>query len=278
LPKPPGPPRPENSKSLVLSLAKGFRVLEVFDSGDPELTLAQIAQKADLDAGTTHRILKTLVMLGYLRQTPATKRYSLSLKVLDLGFHAIARMDFQAGARPILRSLVGELNEAASVGVLDGGEIIYIERVHAGHFRLGVDIRIGTRIPAYCTALGYAILAHLPLDQRMHVLGLRDRVRLTPRTPVTIPDIERRLDEVRELGYALSDQDSVHGLRVVAAPILDPDGHPYGGVSVTSPTMASSLEDFVANSSGPVVRASVELGRILRLSGASAPAIQKPVK
>ncbi|MEJ7609267.1 MAG: helix-turn-helix domain-containing protein, partial [Bryobacteraceae bacterium] len=78
-------------KSLVMSLAKGFRVLEVFDQHDTEQTLTEIAAKADLDAGTAFRLVRTLVMLGYLRQSKHNKRYSLGLKVLDLGFHAIAR-------------------------------------------------------------------------------------------------------------------------------------------------------------------------------------------
>lgn len=257
-------------KSLVMSLAKGFRVLEIFDEHDPELTLSEIAQKADLDAGTAFRFVQTLVMLGFLRPVAGTKRYCLGLKVLDLGFNAIARMDLHSSSRPILRSLVGQVNEAASIGVLDGPEIVYIERVHAGLARLGVSVRIGSRIPAYCTALGHAILAHAPLEERMEILNMRERVKLTPRTPVTIAEIEGRLDRVRRLGYALSDQDTVPGLRVIAAPVLDPDGHPYAGVSVAAPSVACSLEDFVSSSAGPVIEAAKSLARVLSLGGSSA--------
>jgi IclR family pca regulon transcriptional regulator len=257
------------TKSLVLSLAKGFRILEVFDGREPELTLSQIAKRAELDSGTAFRLVKTLVMLGYLRQADNTKRYYLGLKVLDLGFSAISRMDLHASARPILRGLVGQLNEAASIGVLDSSNVVYIERVHAGLARLGVNVRIGSRIPAYCTAMGHSILAHLPFEQRVGILNMQERVKLTPRTPVTIPEIEERLEQVRRIGYALSDQDSVSGLRVLAVPILDADGHPYAGVSVAAPSVASSLEDFVANSAGPVRQAAKDLGRLLSLAGSS---------
>jgi IclR family pca regulon transcriptional regulator len=258
------------NKSLVLSLAKGFRILEVFDGREPELTLSQIAQRAELDSGTAFRLVKTLVMLGYLRQVESAKRYYLGLKVLDLGFHAISRMDLHASARPILRGLVGQLNEAASIGVLDSSHVVYIERVQAGLARLGVNVRIGSRIPAYCTAMGHSILAHLPFEQRIGILNMQERVKLTPRTPVTIPEIEERLEQVRRIGYALSDQDTVSGLRVLAVPILDSDGHPYAGVSVASPSVACSLDDFVANSVGPVRQAAKDLGRILSLAGSSA--------
>src|SRR5262247_714799 len=103
----------ETSKSTVLSLAKGFRVLEAFDAREPVLTLSQIAVRAELDPGTTFRLVKTLVMLGYLQAADA-KKYRLGPKVLDLGFNAFGRMDLHALARPILRSLIGQVNEAAS--------------------------------------------------------------------------------------------------------------------------------------------------------------------
>lgn len=263
---------PAVNKSMVLSLAKGFRVLETFDSREPEQNLSRIAEKAALDAGTAFRLIKTLVTLGYLRQVDGVKRYRLATKVLDLGFHAIAGMDLHECARPILRSLVGEVNEAASVTVLEGADVVYVERVQAGFVRLGVTVRIGSRVPAYCSAAGHAILAHLPPDRRMEILRARERTKLTPSTPTSIPEIEQRVARVRECGYALSDQETVPGLRVLAAPIVDADGNPYGAVSVAAPSVACSLEDFIATSAAPVRRAAGELSRILRISGAASTA------
>ncbi|MDX2180944.1 MAG: IclR family transcriptional regulator [Bryobacteraceae bacterium] len=266
------PKTPVSVKSTVLSLAKGLRVLESFEPREPELTLTQIAAKTGLDAGTAFRVVKTFLMLGYLRQAEGAKRYRLAMKVLDLGFNALSAMDLHDSSRPILRSLVGEVSEAASLSVLEGAEVVYIERVQAGWTRLGVNIRIGSRIPAYCTAAGIAILAHLPPERRLEVLRLRERVKLTPSTPVTIAEIEGRCRKARELGYALSDQDTVPGLRVLGAPILDADGHPYGAVSVASPSIACPLDDFVATSAAPLVRAAADLSRILRISGAASAA------
>ncbi len=259
-------------KSTVQSLAKGLRVLESFTAREPEQNLSQIAAKAGLDAGTAFRVVKTFVTLGYLHQVDGAKRYRLAMKVLDLGFQALSGMDLHESSRPILRSLVGEVSEAASLSVLEGAEVVYIERVQAGWMRLGVNVRVGSRIPAYCTAAGHAILAYLPPERRLEVLRLRERVKHTPKTPVTIAEIERRLGRVRQLGYALCDQENVPGLRALAAPVLDPDGHPYGAVSVAAPSLASSVEDFVATSAGPLVRAAVELSRILRVSGAASAA------
>ncbi len=261
---------PVNLKSVVLSLAKGFRVLEVFDAHEREMTLSEIASRADLDAGTTFRLVKTLVMLGYLESVESAKRYRLGLKVLDLGFNAIARMDLRTASRPILRSLIGPVNEAASIAALDGADMVYIERIQAGLARLGVTQRIGSRIPAYCTAVGYAVLAHMSLEQRLEVLSLRERIKLTPSTPVTIPEIEQRLEHVRKLGYALSDQDTVLGVRVIAAPILDLDGHPWASVSTATPAYVCPLAEFVERSAERVMEAAANLSRVLRISGSIA--------
>jgi IclR family pca regulon transcriptional regulator len=259
----------EASKSMVMSLAKGFRVLEVFDAHDPDLTLSQIAARAELDPGTTFRLVKTLVMLGYLQPADG-KKYRLGLKVLDLGFNAFGRMDMHAIVRPVLRSLVGPVNEAASIAVMDGPELVYMERIQLPLGRLGITQRIGARVPAYCTAVGHAILAYLPLQDRLQILKSRERTKLTPNTPVSIAEIESRLQKVRELGYAVSDQDTVIGVRVIAAPIFDADDRPWAAISAAAPWMACSLQEFVAHTAPPVVAAAENLTKVSRISGSTA--------
>src|SRR5206468_7990132 len=176
-------------KSTVLSLAKGFRVLELFTATEPELNLSEIALRAELDTGTAFRIIRTLVLLGYLEQAVGAKRYRLALKVIDLGFNAIARMDLHSLARPVLRSLVGPICEAASIGILDGADVVYIDRVQVGFSPLGITRGIGSRVPAYCSAVGHAMLAYLPLEHRQKILNSRERPKLTPNTLVTIAEI-----------------------------------------------------------------------------------------
>ena len=128
-------------KNTVQSLAKGFRVLHAFTAEEPELKLAEVARRAGLDNGTAFRLLETLMKLGYLERFPDTKQYRLTLKPLELGFNAIARMDLRTIAQPELRALVGSVREAASIGILDRDEVVYIERYQEGQVRLGVDIR-----------------------------------------------------------------------------------------------------------------------------------------
>ena len=181
-----------DSRNLVGSLAKGLRVLESFTADRPELTLSEVAGLAKLDPGTCFRMLNTLVMLGYVDRVPESRRFRLTLKVTDLGFHAIGRADLREVARPILRSLVGELNEAASLGVLDGADVVYIDRIRAGLTRIGVDIRIGTTIPAYCSAIGQAIMAYLPSDELARLLAMRTRSETFPSKPMGKDEIRAR--------------------------------------------------------------------------------------
>jgi IclR family transcriptional regulator, pca regulon regulatory protein len=257
-----------SEKNTVLSLAKGFRILEAFTAQEPELTMAEVARRAGVDNATAFRFLNTLVDIGYVDRVPEAKKFRLGLKVLDLGFNAIARSDLRNSARPILRALVGEINEAASIGVLDGADIIYVERIQAGLARLGVDIRIGSRVPAYSSAVGHAILAWLPRQNQISILQSQPRKSLTSTTLTDLDTLLDRLEQVKRRGYAISDQETVTGLYVLAAPVLDTDGIPLAGLSIAAPAFQTSLMDFETAGARPVVQAAQALSRTLQSSGA----------
>jgi IclR family pca regulon transcriptional regulator len=259
--------RTAGDKNTVQSLAKGFRVLEAFTRDRPEPVMAELARAAGLDNATTFRVLNTLVQLGYVARVGATRKFRLTLKCLDLGFNAIARTELRDHARPLLRAMVGTAIEAASLGVSDGAEMVYVERVQAGLARLAVEVRIGSRVPAYSTALGHAVLAHLPRPQQLAILRAAPR---EPRTPQTLTDLDAllaRLDQVRADGFALSDQENVSGLRVLAAPVLDADAMPVAAVSAAAPAFPQTLADFAAAARGPVVAAAATLSRALSAAG-----------
>jgi IclR family pca regulon transcriptional regulator len=257
----------EDSRNVVNSLAKGLRILEAFSAERPELTLSEVASRAGLDPGTAFRMLNTLVMLGYLSRIPESKRFRLTLKVVDLGLHAIARADLREIARPILRSIVGEVNEAASLGVLDGADILYVERVRAGLTRIGVDIRIGTTIPAFWSTIGEAFLAYLPKAELARVLSMTPRAGAFPHKPMNRAEIEERLASVREDGYALRDSYFGSGLRVLAVPVLDIDGYPLAAISVAVPQMQMSMTDFRERALAAVRRAAGDIAKAVQASG-----------
>ena len=253
------------SKSSVQSLAKAFKVLEAVAGSDFDMTLSEIAVAAGTDPGTTHRMLKTLVDLGYVTRGD-DKRFSLTLKVLDLGFRAIGRRDMRAIARPILRSLVGAVSEAASLGVLSGSDILYVERMRAGITRLGVDIRVGTLIPAATSVIGWAILAFLPKDERERVLSTESRQRDFP----SLKDRDKlraELVQTRKQGCALSGSHVTSGLEVLAVPVCDQDGYPIAAISVAAPSMRMTLDELRKTALGPVQAAASQIARAMEASG-----------
>ncbi|HQP20342.1 MAG TPA: IclR family transcriptional regulator C-terminal domain-containing protein [Phenylobacterium sp.] len=259
-----------DDKNIVKSVAKAFAVLEAFGADEPELVLADVARAAGLDNGATFRFLNTLVMLGYVEKVADTRRFRLTLKCLELGFNAIARSDLRSLGRPLLRAIVGERIEAASLGVLDRHEVVYVERIQAGLERLAVDVRVGNRVPAFSSALGRAILSRMPDAQRRAILAAEPPRRLTDRTLIDLDEILAEIDHAAELGYAISDQETVTGLRVIAAPITDIDGVPVAAISAAAPSFGRSLEEFIADARDPLLDAAHRLSTAIRAAGGMA--------
>lgn len=254
-------------RSTVQSLAKGFRILEAFTADREAMTLSEVAEAAGLNPGTTFRMLNTLVDLGYVAKVPDTRTFRLTLKVLDLGFHAIAHKDLRAVVRPELYTLVNDVNEAASFAVLKGAEVLYIERVRAGVTRLGVDIRIGTTIPAHESIIGQAILAFLPPDVVEKLASLPQRETLSAQEMIEWSSIEPSLAAIRNDGYALRDSTLSKGLRILAVPVLDPDGRAIGAISIAAPAARIAEDEFRLRALEPAQKAARAVARSLEAGG-----------
>jgi IclR family pca regulon transcriptional regulator len=256
-----------DDKNIVKSVAKAFAVLEAFGPDASELVLADVARAAKLDNATAFRLLNTLEMLGYVERVPDTRRFRLTFKCVDLGFSAIAHSDLRSLARPLLRGIVNDRIEAASIGVLDGADVFYIERIQAGLHRLAVDIRVGNRVPAYSSAVGRAILSRLPVESQRAILESRPPRSLTDRTLVDIDAILAQVAEAARVGYAISEQETVTGLRVLAAPIVDLDGVPIAAVSAAAPSYGRTLEEFIADARDATCSAAEKLSVAVRAGG-----------
>lgn len=235
---------PKNPKNYVASVSKAFAVLRSFTSEAFELTLSEVAARADLDRGTAFRLIQTLIELGYLQPVPQSRRFRLGLACLDLGYTVLSHGSLRAIVEPLLRALVPEVGDAASLGILDGGDVIYLARVGAGLDRHKMDRRPGSRIPAYSAALGHVMLAHLARDEQIERLEARPRVKLSERTLTDLDALLARLDLVRKKGHAVSDGENAYGLRTLATPIFDAQGVVIGGLSVTIDAMRMDMPAF----------------------------------
>ncbi|WP_407192541.1 IclR family transcriptional regulator [Bradyrhizobium sp. STM 3566] len=235
---------PKNPKNYVASVGKAFAVLKSFTSEAFELTLSEIAARADLDRGTAFRLIQTLIELGYLQAVPQSRRFRLGVACLDLGYTVLSHGSLRTIVEPLLRELVPAVGDAASLGILDGGDVVYLARVGAGLDRHKMDRRPGSRIPAYSAALGHVMLAHLARDEQIARLELRPRVKLSERTLTDLDALLSRLDQVKKKGHAVSDGENAYGLRTLATPIFDAQGLVIAGLSVTVDAMRMDMAAF----------------------------------
>jgi len=256
----------ENAKNLVQSAAKVFAVLRAFDPAIPELTITDVAGRAGLDRGTAFRLIHTLVSLGYICPVSGTKRFRLGLKCLELGFLTLSCQDLKVHAAPLLRERVPSIADAGSLGVLDGPDVVYLERVDDGAGRHDVDRRPGRRIRAYGAALGHAQLAFLPEARQIEILESAERVKLSERTLTELDALLDRLRLVRSRGYAISDGENAYGLRTIAAPVLDASGLPVAGVSFTIDASRMALDEFVAMAKPEILSVAQQLTDAIRYS------------
>lgn len=233
-----------NPKNYVASVGKAFAVLRSFSSEAFELTLSEIAARADLDRGTAFRLIQTLIELEYLQAVPQSRRFRLGVACLDLGYTVLSHGSLRTIVEPLLRELVPGVGDAASLGILDGGDVVYLARIGAGLDRHKMDRRPGTRIPAYSAALGHVMLAHLGRDEQIARLEARPRVKLSERTLTDLDALLARLDQVKKKGHAVSDGENAYGLRTLAKPIFDAQGLVIGGLSVTIDAVRMDMPAF----------------------------------
>jgi IclR family pca regulon transcriptional regulator len=223
----------------VQSLRRGLTVIRAFDAHHSELTLSEVARICDLTRAAARRFLLTLVDLGYVRTDG--RLFSLTPRVLELGYAFLSSLSLPEVAEPHLEHLVAEVHESSSLSVLDGDDIVYVARVPTSRI-MTVAINVGTRFPAYATSMGRVLLASLPEHELQAYL---DRVRLDRLTAHTVPTVaalRSELGRIRDQGYAIVDQELEEGLRAVAAPIRDRTGRVVGAVNISVQASRASVE------------------------------------
>lgn len=251
-----------NPKNVVNSVAKAFTVLTAFQPSTPIMSVSEVAAAANLDRGTAYRLLNTLLDLGYLISVPS-KRFRLSLKCLELGFNALSSHDLWDHAKPLLEECVPDFADAASLGTLEGSDILYLQRVDSGLAHHNIDVRPGRRVKAYASALGHVILAHLPESTQIQTLESSERVKLSERTLTELPDLLQRCAEVRERGYAISDGENAYGLRTVAAAVFNSHRVPVAAISLTVEASRMSMAELVDIGAPLTLRIAGQLSKAL---------------
>jgi IclR family pca regulon transcriptional regulator len=233
--------------STSQSLERGLAILSTFTATRPLLGVTELAREVGLSRSSAHRYIATLAKLGYLEQEASTRRYRLGPRVVDLGFSAINSMELRQLAAPDLQALSDSTGRTVNMAVLDGADIVYIERCRSasqGQREIDLNLHVGSRLPAYCTSMGKVLLAGLPdgeLDARI------DRIDFQRRGPNTITArsaLRKELALVRERGLAVNNEELAHGLRSIAAPLRGQGGEVVAAINLAAHRSLVSMEDL----------------------------------
>lgn len=225
----------ERDPLMVQSVEKAFRVLRAFDGAHAALGLTQIAAATGLDMSAAQRFTHTLVQLGYLAKNEETRRFELTVRALDFGYRYTRGSALVALGLPVLMHLSKETEETVNLTVLDATEIVFVSRVMSRHV-LNNDVVTGTRLPAFCTAPGMAILSALPEVEALDILARSDLCAYTPQTTWQMADLAAKLKASAERGYATAFEEYFPGDLSIAAPVFGRDGRPAGAINIAVST------------------------------------------
>ena len=217
-------------KSGVQSVERIFQLIESLAAHPAGAGLQRLAQDTGLAKSTVHRLLASLVSLGYAAQDE-NGRYRLTLKMFELSSGIVNSMDIMDVAEVHLERLAQRTGEAVHLVIRDGQDIVYIYKTESGPMRM--SSRVGLRSPLYCTGVGKAILATLPADEVAQIWQHTTPQKLTAHTIVEYDALQAQLTEVRTNGYAIDDEENELGVRCVAVAIPGVGGRADSAFSIS---------------------------------------------
>jgi IclR family pca regulon transcriptional regulator len=219
---------------FVASVEKAFRVLDVFKATKSELGLSEVAAKSGIGKSAAQRFLYTLQTLGYLTQNPASKTFRLSSKLFELSASYVPENLLREKAEPVLEEANRRCEETLNLTILDGTDVTYILRFPSKHV-VSVNLTVGTRLPAFCTAPGRILLAHAEAGTVEAALDKSQLVRRTEHTEIDPAKLREILKQVRRQGYSFCNQEAFLGDISIAAPVVNSSGDVVAAVNVAVP-------------------------------------------
>jgi IclR family transcriptional regulator, pca regulon regulatory protein len=253
-------PTRTRDRDQVAALANGLRAVEAFSSSRQYMTVADVARQTGMTRAATRRYLLTLTACGYA-QTDG-KRFQLTSRVLRLGHAYISSVPLPQIAQPIVEELGHRTDESVALSVLEASESLTIA-TSAPRRIVGIFTRIGTHLPALSTATGRVLLAGKPDDAIKALLRTERIQKLTPKTKTAPAEILKEIQRIRELGYALNDEEIELGLRVIAVPVRDSTGSVVASMCVSTYSSRYEVEQLTQRFLQPLLRASERLGQLV---------------
>jgi DNA-binding IclR family transcriptional regulator len=249
-----------HTRYTLLTLVKGLAALEALETVDDGLTLTELARRLKESQTVVFRVLKTLEEHGYVQHEPVSRRYTLGLRIWEMGAKAVGRTGLVEAVRPVLKWLTTVTGQTSGLIVLRGTDVLYLD-IREGQEALRFYAEPGSRAPAYGTASGKAMLAwHPECATQVVKAGMR---RLTPTTIVRAADLRRELQEIRRTGVAINRGERQPDLVAVAAPLFDARGECVAAVGIAGSRtrFTDDMEDFKRHVRKASEEISTKLGR-----------------
>ncbi|MRS16005.1 helix-turn-helix domain-containing protein [Enterobacteriaceae bacterium RIT691] len=248
--------------NFMASLARGLEVIQAFTPQRPVLSISQISQKTGIPRAAVRRCLYTLGKLGFVYAEDG-KNFQLRPRILSLGHAWLASTPLARSAQPVLKHLSEMLNESCSIATLDGDDILYIARASSSRI-MTIDLDIGSRLPAWATSMGRVLLSGQPEEKLNDMLARVTMIRYTPQTVDSVSQLRAELKRVRQQGYALNDQELEMGLRSLAVPLFNPQGHIVAALNVGVHAGQVSAHEMIERVLPELQKAAKELTLLLR--------------
>ncbi|HEY6874276.1 MAG TPA: IclR family transcriptional regulator [Geobacteraceae bacterium] len=256
----------EKSDYMIQAVSHALDLLEAFSEKTPEIGIAQLCKRLRLGRTNVLRLIATLEPREFIEENKLTGNYRLGLKALELRTSFIRQMALLPQARPILAGLAHDCNETCYVAILKEFRCIYLDVVETPQV-VRIVSRVGSRLPAHCTAAGKVQLSHLPGEELERFFATRELTRFTPRTITDRAELRDHLREIAAQGYAVDDEELEEGVRGVAAPIRTYEEKVVGAIIISGPTMRFSDERLKEELIPLAVRAAREVSAKLGYTG-----------
>ncbi len=223
----------------VQSLARASSILEAIAKNNNHISITELSKVVDLHKSTVHRLLKSLIELGYVRQNTNDSHYELTVKLFELGASVIRQNDLIATARPYLEKLSVLSGEVVHLVIPDQTDIIYVDKVESTH-TLRMHSYIGKRSPMYCTAVGKAILATQSDDAVRNFWTQISPVKHTPYTIVDIESFLQEIEQIRSKGISYDNEEHETEIRCIGTALTNYSGTVVGAISISGPKQRMS--------------------------------------
>jgi DNA-binding IclR family transcriptional regulator len=230
-----------DSPYKVQVLDRALAALAILANSPSDCSLAELCPALKLHKSTVHRLMMVLEQHRLVVKNPETGRYRLGLRLYELGSRAIDGLDLRGRARPYLDRLQAEFGETVFLCILDEGQVFYVEKVESQQ-SVRTACTVGSRAPAYCTAVGKAMLSELPDAEVSKVVGRWGLKPVTANTITTASALKAELKAVRARGYAIDDEEKEEGLRCVSAAVRGHSGKLFAAMSVSGPAFRMTKE------------------------------------